>query len=191
MKRFTIDTDIFTKRSEFLAATRKPEWIAGDAVKPVDLSDVGPDVFQAYLNCVYVGPKSLEEVSGAFEREVRGSTVAFSHLFVYKICEDVTTENIVQRFEQFGDIKSVRFDKHTSARLELRFESSRITKVAFSTEEAGEAAIKCLDGFTFHGHRLTINASLGSFRRAEEWEERRHADRSLLHFHCSIDRGAK
>jgi hypothetical protein len=72
VKRFPVHTNIFTQRSKFLAAARKPEWIAGDATKPVDLSDVNPDVFQAYLNCVYVGLETLEEIPGAFELGVRG-----------------------------------------------------------------------------------------------------------------------
>jgi hypothetical protein len=177
-KRFTVHTDIFTKRSKLFAAARKPEWVAGDAIKPVDLSDVDPDVFQAYLNCVYVGPETLEEIPGAFEREVRGGdTAGFSTLVIFNVCEDVTRENIVQRFEEFGYIKAILFDrlvKHTSERILSRFESSRMAKIAFSTVEAGEAAIKFLDGFTFHGHRLTVKASFRHLKRAEEWKERRH-----------------
>lgn len=138
------------------------------------MSDADPDVFQAYLNCVYVGPETLEEIPGAVEREVRGGTIGFTHLFVYNVCRDVTRENIVQRCEGFGDIKAIHFDRHTSTRLMSRFESSRVAKITFSTEEAGEAATKCLDGFTFHRHRLAVKASFGSLKRAEEWKERRH-----------------
>ena len=53
LKRFTVHTDIFTQRSKFLAAARKPEWIAGDATKPVDLERRGtrrlPSLFELRL----------------------------------------------------------------------------------------------------------------------------------------------
>ena len=136
----------------------------------MDLSDVDPDVFHAYLNCVYVGPETLEEIPAAFEREVRGgSENGFSTLYIYNVCEDVTKENIIQRFEEFGDIEAIYFDKYTQAYLE----SPRFAKIKFSTAEAGEAAMKRLHGFTFHGHRVTVRASYPS-ERAEEWKERRH-----------------
>lgn len=46
-----------TKRSEFFRAARSPEWLAvsADPTKPVDCTDDDPDVFSAYLNCVYFG----------------------------------------------------------------------------------------------------------------------------------------
>jgi hypothetical protein len=147
VKRFTIHTDIFTKRSKFLAAARKPEWIAGDATKPVDLSDVVPDVFQAYLNCVYVGPETLDECPGEFEREVRGGMIGFSELHVYNICEEVTKENLRSRFENFGHIKTITITKHTLG----LFESSRRVKIVFRAAEAGEAAMNFLDGFVLLG----------------------------------------
>jgi hypothetical protein len=55
VQRFTVHTDVFTQRSRFLCAVRKPQWLT-DVTKPVDLTDEDPEIFQAYLNCVYFGP---------------------------------------------------------------------------------------------------------------------------------------
>ena len=52
-------TAVFTERSEFFRAARKPEWLAGDPKKPVDLKEEDPDVFNEYMNCVYFGPNAL------------------------------------------------------------------------------------------------------------------------------------
>lgn len=56
---FSIHTSVFTQRSEFFRAARKPEWLAGDEKKPVDLKDEDPEVFNRYTNCVYFGPAAL------------------------------------------------------------------------------------------------------------------------------------
>jgi len=50
-----------TKRSEFFRAARSPEWLAvsADPTKPVDCTDDDPEVFSAYLNCVYFGAESI------------------------------------------------------------------------------------------------------------------------------------
>lgn len=58
-KRFTVHTDVFTKRSEFFRATRSPRWLT-DPTKPVDLEDDDPYVFSAYLNCVYFGVEGIK-----------------------------------------------------------------------------------------------------------------------------------
>lgn len=140
-----------------------------------------PDVFQAYLNCVYVGPETLEEIPGAFEREVRGATVGFSDLYVYNVCKDVTREDLILRFEESGNIKSVFISKHSSAH--SRFESSRIAKIVFFTVEAGLAAIKTFDGFVLHGHRLTVKASHRGLTVTdlEECNKRRYELADLLY----------
>ena len=77
---------------------------------------------------------------------------------------------MIRRLKEFGDIRAIYFDKNISA----RFGSSRVAKVAFLTVKAGEAALNFLDGFIFHGHRLTVKASRGGLKRVEEWRERRH-----------------
>lgn len=68
-KRFTVYTNILTKRSGFMRAARKPEWLNGDLRKPVDLEDEDPEVFHAYLNCVYFGADTLKEHSHKFLHE--------------------------------------------------------------------------------------------------------------------------
>lgn len=57
-QRFTLHTDVFTKRSEFFRVARSPEWLV-DPSKPVDLQDDDPEVFSAYMNCAYFGIEIL------------------------------------------------------------------------------------------------------------------------------------
>jgi hypothetical protein len=57
-QRFTLHTDVFTERSEFFRVARSPEWLANPS-KPVDLTDDDPEVFLAYMNCVYFGIEIL------------------------------------------------------------------------------------------------------------------------------------
>ena len=92
MERFTVHADVFTQRSRFFATARKSEWLAGDSSKPVDLSDEDPDIFQAYLNCVYVGAETLEEIPGSFESEVRESTGGFPDVWVKNNGKEVITK---------------------------------------------------------------------------------------------------
>jgi hypothetical protein len=151
VKRFTVHTDIFTRRSKFFAAARKLEWIAGDTAKSVDLSDEDPDVFQAYLNCVYVGSETLEETGGAFEREVRGSGSGYKSIWVYNICVNVTQQDLVTEFLGFGGMKSVNITDYGAI---PRYESNRVARITFTTDEASEAALKFCDGLVLRGHKL-------------------------------------
>ena len=113
MERFTVHADVFTQRSRFFATARKPEWLAGDSSKPVDLSDEDPDIFQAYLNCVYVGAETLEEIPGSFESEVRESTGGFPDVWVKNNGKEVITkETPIGYFERFGEIEKV--DLHST-----------------------------------------------------------------------------
>jgi hypothetical protein len=76
---FTVHTNVFTQRSRFLCAARKPEWLT-NVTKPVDLTDEDPEVFHAYLNCVYFGPQTLREHGDEFERQLQ---TFHAKLFVY------------------------------------------------------------------------------------------------------------
>jgi hypothetical protein len=55
----TVYTEPVIKRSEFFRAARSAQWLA-DSTKPVDCEDDDPDVFMAYLNCVYFGIDALK-----------------------------------------------------------------------------------------------------------------------------------
>ena len=59
-KTFSLYTAVFTERSEFFRAARKPEWLAGDPKKPVDLKDEDSELFNTYINCVYFGKEVLK-----------------------------------------------------------------------------------------------------------------------------------
>jgi hypothetical protein len=153
VKRFTIHTDIFTKRSRFLAAARKPEWISGDPSKAVDLTDEDPDVFQAYLNVVYVGPETLEEIPGAFEREVGETTGGFSSLIIYNLCKSSNKENLIANFGEFGKVKEVSIsDWH----LYSKYGSPYYAVITFDTAAAGMAALRASIHPVLDGHRLTV-----------------------------------
>jgi hypothetical protein len=158
VKRFTVHSDIFTQRSRFLAAARKPEWIAGDPSKPVDLSDEDPDVFQAYLNCIYVGPETLEEIPGAFECEVCNSIGGSPRLYVCNICKGISKEDIITEFLNFGKIEKVNMF-YGRCHIYPTCESFAHAMIDFSTVEACEAAIKASDFLTLNGHQLRVNTS--------------------------------
>lgn len=66
-KRFTLHTNVFTGRSGVLAALHGSE--ADDQAKPADLKGEDPELFQAYLNCVYCGPETLEQWADSSEAE--------------------------------------------------------------------------------------------------------------------------
>jgi hypothetical protein len=137
VKRFTLHTDVFTRRSKFLAAARKPEWVAEDSTKPVDLSDEDPHVFQAYLNCVYTGPETLEETPESFERIVLDNFAGFPDIFLHNLYRSVTKEQLIAKFEGFGEIKECEILGHNPP-----FRA----RISFTTPEAGAAAIKACDG---------------------------------------------
>ena len=47
------------QRSEFFRAARSAQWLK-DLTKPVDLSDYDADIFEAYLNCAYLGARIIK-----------------------------------------------------------------------------------------------------------------------------------
>jgi hypothetical protein len=51
-----------SQHSEFFRAVRSPEWLAAsaDPTKPVDRENDEPDIFEAYLNCVYKGVEAIK-----------------------------------------------------------------------------------------------------------------------------------
>ncbi|KAM0710413.1 hypothetical protein Q7P35_002775 [Cladosporium inversicolor] len=171
VKRFTIHTDIFTKRSKFFAAACRSEWVAGGSSKPVDLSDEDPDVFHAYLNCVYVGPDTVEEMPGAFEREVCYSMGGSSDLYIYNICKDVTREMLIGEFKGFGEIKRASIF-NSNCLVASTFESSLTARIPFTTSEAGGAAMKASDGRTLSEHRVSARPcrSYSEERAMQEYE---------------------
>lgn len=57
-QRFTLHSNVFTSRSGFLKAARKPEWLT-DFTKCTELQDEEPEVFSRYMNCVYFGVEAL------------------------------------------------------------------------------------------------------------------------------------
>jgi hypothetical protein len=57
-QRFTAHTNVLTERSEFFRAARSSQWLV-DPAKPVDLEDDDPQVFSAYLECVYFGVEAI------------------------------------------------------------------------------------------------------------------------------------
>jgi hypothetical protein len=51
---------LFTDRSGFFRAARKPEWLKDNPKNPVDLEDEDAEVFGTYVNCVYFGSEALQ-----------------------------------------------------------------------------------------------------------------------------------
>lgn len=68
-------------------------------MKPVDLSDEDPGVFRDYLNCVYIGPDTLEQSLEAFEREVLDGVAGISDISVDNLHASVTSQQLTaQKF---------------------------------------------------------------------------------------------
>lgn len=61
-QRFTLYTDLFIPRSDFLRAARSSQWLS-DTEKPVDLTDEEPATFALYMHCVYFGIGALQDSS--------------------------------------------------------------------------------------------------------------------------------
>jgi hypothetical protein len=149
VKRFTVHTDVLTRKSKFLAAARKSEWLAGDSSKPVDLSDEDPDVFQDYLNCVYSGPDILGGSRKAIEREVLDSIGGIRDIVVEYLRKEITDEQLTAQFESFGEIKefTISDDSYHST-----------ASISFATAEAGREAIEVCDGLFMNGRVLRVTA---------------------------------
>jgi len=179
VKHFTVHTDILTQRSKFLAAARKPEWLAGDPSRPVDLSDHDPDVFQAYLNCVYLGSDTLEEHPDGVNREILNGMTGFSDIVVYNICKEVTKETIVEHFGKFGELKTVNFTELSY--LAPRYESTLVVDIAFTTVAAAEAALKACHGLVINEHQLTVDYRRKCARTRKEYHVRKS---ELVDSHC-------
>jgi hypothetical protein len=158
VKRFTVHTDVFTQVSRFFAAARKPEWITSDATKPkqVDLSDEDPNVFQAYLNCVYDGLETLEDVTGASESEVLERSTGTAELYIRNLCEDVTKEILIAHFDSYCKISDI--DVSQSYGPSSKYESPHYANIPFTTAKACGAALKACDGLVFRGHRVQAEA---------------------------------
>jgi len=158
LKRFTVNTDVLTHRSRFLAATRKPEWLAGnDSSKPVDLSDEDPDVFQFYLDCVCLGAKSLQKFTTEFERQM-SSYGPIVDVFFTKTEPDESS--ITRIFGEVGPIKSVR----VGSRGAFKGYSYR---VEFASAESAAGALARFRVHTYNGHRLQAYISPASKMKVE------------------------
>lgn len=138
----------------------------------MDLSDEDPDVFQTYLNLVYIGHETIGTTSDAFELEIRDSTTGFPDFWVYNVCKDVTKENLIKLFEEFGEIKTCKVKDDTVAK--RKHESERSVHFSFATAESGGKALKARDGFIFHGHRLRIQYTHGCAKADDEHYTRRY-----------------
>lgn len=115
-KTFSLYTAVFTKRSRFFCAARKPEWCR-EPKKPVDLEDEDPEVFNEYMNCVYFGQDALKvyadeyasspehqrsaKVSAEFRALVRLSLLADK-------LQDLTTANMtIDEVICFSDVTQI------------------------------------------------------------------------------------
>lgn len=153
MERFTVYTDILTRRSRFFAAARKSEWLAGDVSKPVDLSDEDLDIFQAYLSCVYVGRKTLREHAEECERQLSKFDVKLCVFPADKLPDE---SSITRAFEEFGHIKKV-----TSS-------SPVYCTVEFVTAEGAATARVHRNGYILDGQRLRVYTSAAYYKDVEE-----------------------
>lgn len=171
VEHFSVHANLFTKRSKFLRAARKPEWLDGDSPRPVDLSDAEPAVFHAYLGCVYRGPATLEleENRGTFERKVRERVTGCTTLDVDNIYTHVDEGMLRECFQEFGDIENVNIFTRCFSRV-----PPRCANVKFTTADAARAALNARDGYKFHDKYLEVKYESLHGRPLEEEQSRRY-----------------
>lgn len=110
-------TAVFTERSEFFRATRKPEWLARNPKRPVDLKEEDPEVFNEYMNCVYFGAGAFKHYADDIKScstSSRDNEIheAFGALIrVYLLADklhDLATANIaIDEIIRFSDIVNI------------------------------------------------------------------------------------
>jgi len=117
-KRFSLHTSVFVAHSGFLAAARKPEWIALNPGNPVDLKDEDPELFQAYMNCTYFGFETIEHWVDSFKFPAQAQTSANAeqtaqealftkliklYLLCLKLIDFKAANMVVDEIVRFGD----------------------------------------------------------------------------------------
>jgi hypothetical protein len=69
-------------------------------LRPVDLSDEGPDVFQSYLSCVYFGSETLKIYANDLERQVTSFSVMLFVHFGKPERDESSITNFFQRLRR-------------------------------------------------------------------------------------------
>jgi hypothetical protein len=142
-ERFTVHTHVLTQRSRFLRAARKPEWLT-DASNPVDLTDEDPDVFQAYLNCVYFGFQTLHAHIEEFDRQMANLAPKVD---VYCVGTMVNEASVLDTLQHFGTIKNVQS-------LTRKFDAGHLYHVEFATTEGATRARAHPHGHILNWHTI-------------------------------------
>lgn len=93
----------FTQKSRFLCDVRKPQWLT-DVTKPVDLTNEDSGVFQAYLNCVCFGPRTLLEHTNEVERQMKSFD---TKLWIWTVGQ-VRELSLARNLGQYGRIESIQ-----------------------------------------------------------------------------------
>lgn len=101
---FVLHTNVFVPRSRWLTAKHQhPEW-EKDVVKPVDLGDQDPNVFEAYMQCAYSGDPALYERLTDFSDQIRawGTRLEFTN-----IPKDIDRDEFSDFLKSIGEIKQL------------------------------------------------------------------------------------
>jgi len=111
---FSLHTTVFTERSEFLRAARKPEWLADNPKKPVDLHDEDAKVFNTYVNCIYFGHEALQQTTDEIEHQSeqdinrrkyeRYGTLVGLYQLADKLQDPDTANIAIDEIKRFGDV---------------------------------------------------------------------------------------
>ena len=91
-QRFIVHRELFVKRSKFLEAASSSRWTCG-VNKPVDLTEHEPEIFDSYMQCVYLGSVTAPELPNHAGGKALGSLVML-YLLAEKL-KDVATTNLV------------------------------------------------------------------------------------------------
>lgn len=111
---FSLHTSVFTERSEFFRAARKPEWLAGAPKKPVELRDEDPKVFNEYMNCVYFEQEGIKHYANDLKSiaetdRTEPANAGFEGLTrVYLLADKLqnlsTTNVVIDEIMRFSDV---------------------------------------------------------------------------------------
>lgn len=114
--------------------------------KPVDLTDEDPEVFQAYLNCVYFGPQTLREHGDEFERQLQSF---HAKLFVYST-DAVDEASLERALAKFGHVKSIELRSRTYNVIGCYY------RIEFDTAEGAAKAFANIEGHMIGDQKFRV-----------------------------------
>lgn len=154
---FKIHKITFVRRSRFFRAARKPTWLTGVSIIPVNLTSEDPDVFLAYFNIIYRGAHTPKECGNDLAREFQRREKLEAAHYIRVKCPNlkngssVRDEWFVVKFGVFGEMTAMHVTKG-----DWFVEAI----ISYKSAESGAKAIASLHHQMDDGRDLTVEISL-------------------------------